>query len=117
MKPETLEAARGDIKNAGLRLQPLVNFATHGVAGWYKTLTTAQGRRVVLRGKPLKGEALREARALLALPPFDRERGHMLLADDPRRSIHRRIETTDPVILEAERVLGRDLLLAVPPFT
>jgi hypothetical protein len=63
MKPETLQAARDDLKAAGFRLQPLFAAATQGVAGWYKTRMTAKGRRVVLCGKPLKGEALKEARA------------------------------------------------------
>jgi hypothetical protein len=115
MKRATLQAARDDLKAAGFRLQPLFAIVTQAVAGWYKTRTTAKGRRVVLRGRPLKGEALKEARALLGLPPLERVRGHLLRHDDPPHSIHRRIETTDPEILEAERILGKDLLLAVPP--
>lgn len=93
MRRETLEAARDDIKACGLRLQELFAKATPGVAGWYKTRMTAQGRRVVLRGKPLRGEALKEVRALLGLPPLDRVHGHLLRADDPSRKVYRRIET------------------------
>jgi hypothetical protein len=115
MRRETLEAAREDIKASGLRLQELFAKATEGVAGWYKTHMTAKGRRVVLRGKPLKGEALKEARALLGLPLVERGHSHLLRADDLPRTIYRRIETADPVILDAERVLGRDMLLAIPP--
>jgi hypothetical protein len=121
MMRETLEATRDDIKNAGLRIQSLFDFATQGVAGWYKTRMTAKGRRVVLRGKPLKGEALKEARALIGLPPVKRVPGHLLRADDPDRAIFRRIETEDPTLLEAKRTLehflGRDVLLATPPST
>ena len=123
MRRETLEAAREDIKASGLRLQERFAKATEGVAGWYKTRMTANGRRVVLRGKPLSGEALKEARALLGLPPLEREHGNLLRADDFSRKIHRRIETDDPVLLEAQRTFqehlgaraGRDLLLATPP--
>jgi hypothetical protein len=119
MMRETLEATRDDIKNAGLRIQSLFDFATQGVAGWYKTRMTAKGRRVVLRGKPLKGEALKEARVLLGLQPVERVHGHLLRADDPDRAIFRRIETEDPTLLEAKRTLehflGRDVLLATPP--
>src|SRR5262249_53521103 len=115
MKRETLQTARDELKAAGFRLQQLFATATQSVAGWYKTRTTAKGRRVVLRGKPLKRDELNEARALLGLPPLERVRGHLLRADDPRGPIPRRIETTDPVILDAERILGKDLLLAFPP--
>jgi hypothetical protein len=37
MKEEALQAARDDIKVAGLRLQPLLKRVTQGVAGWYES--------------------------------------------------------------------------------
>ena len=103
MRRQTLEAARDDIKASGLRLQELFVKAAEGVTGWYKTRMTAKGRRVVLRGKPLRGEALKEARAVLGLPPLERIHGRLLRADDPSRKVYGRIETDDPVLLEAQR--------------
>jgi hypothetical protein len=119
MKPSTLEAARDDIKALGLRLQAMFDFAAEAVAPWYEVKATAKGRRLrPLKGRgvrPPTGEMLNEARKLVGLPPVERANGYLLRADDPRRPIHRRIETTDQTILEQERVLGRDVLLASPP--
>jgi len=60
MRRDTLQAARDDLKAAGFRLQRLFELVTQGVAGWYKTRSTAKGRRVVLRGRPLKGRVRRK---------------------------------------------------------
>jgi hypothetical protein len=62
-----------------------------------------------------RAEALKEARAVLGLPPVERIDEPLLRADDLPRTICRRLETADPVILDAERILGRDVLLAIPP--
>jgi hypothetical protein len=112
MMPETLQAARDDIKAAGLRLQPLFELVTQGVAGWYETKTTAKGRRV----RPLRGAALDARRAELGLPPLERVHGHLLRADDMPRKVYRRIETDDPTVREVERVLG-EISVPVPPPT
>ena len=90
MRRDTLQAARDDLKAVGFRLQPLFELATQGVAGWYETRMSAKGRRVVLRERPLKGEALKEARALLGLPALAGVRSHLLRADESPHAIHRR---------------------------
>jgi hypothetical protein len=112
MKQETLQAARDDIKAAGLRLQPLLKRVTQGVAGWYETKMTAKGRRV----SPLRGETLDAKRAEVGLPPLERVHGHLMRAEDLPRKVYRRLETDDPVVLEVERVLGK-LSIPVPPPT
>src|SRR5262245_33866849 len=119
MKRSTLCTVRDDLKALGLRLQELFDFAAEAVAPWYEVKATTKGRRVrPLKGRgvrPLTGDALNEARKLLGLPPVERAYGYLMRAEGPSRAIYRRIETTDQTILDAERVLGRDLLLAIPP--
>ncbi len=94
MKVSTLEAARDDIKAAGLRLQQLYEFARREVKGWYKPVLTADGWRV----RPLKGPALDKKRAERGMAPFERVQGRLLRADDPPRQIFRRVDTFDPFV-------------------
>ena len=52
MRPETLEAARADIRAQGLRLGRLIALARRDVRGWYKPELTAKGWRVRPLRKP-----------------------------------------------------------------